>query len=166
MYCPNCGNSSSLDQRFCRACGFALEKTIASLAEQLPTKLDETLQQQRNRLEKLGMAFLSVFGLGTLGVILYGVVVKVMVTQGRILAGLALLGLMILLASGLASVIFFAKASEVGDAKSKRGLAAPEDNELRAVTNNLLKEGEPGLPSVTERTTELLPVEKTSRNHD
>jgi hypothetical protein len=63
-------------------------------------------------------------------------------------------------------VIFFAKAREVGDAKIKRGLGAADDNELRGVTNDLLKEGEPGSPSVTERTTELLSVDKTSRKHD
>ncbi len=64
MYCPNCGTKTSADQNFCRACGLGLEKIALSLNEQLPTKVDLSLQQRKDRFEKLGVAALSVFGLG------------------------------------------------------------------------------------------------------
>lgn len=66
MYCPNCGTKTSTDQNFCRSCGLGLEKIALSLNEQLPTKVDLTLQQRKERLEKMGVAAISVFGLGAL----------------------------------------------------------------------------------------------------
>ena len=49
MYCPNCGAKTSIDQNFCRACGLGLEKTALSLSEQLPAKLDQSLQTAKRR---------------------------------------------------------------------------------------------------------------------
>ena len=66
MYCPNCGNRNSTDQKFCRSCGLGLQKVAQTLSEQLPTKLDVTLQQKKERFEKLGVAALSIFGAGVL----------------------------------------------------------------------------------------------------
>jgi uncharacterized membrane protein YvbJ len=119
MYCPNCGTKTSTDQKFCRACGLGLEKIASSLSEQLPNKVDLSLQQQKERYEKLGMAALGVFGLGMLSFILYSVGYELMMTKGNILAVLAILGFVIMIACGLTSVILFAKAKEVGEAASK-----------------------------------------------
>src|SRR5688572_15753900 len=101
MYCPNCGNEGSTAQKFCRSCGLGLEKIAESLTDQLPAKLDESLQQRKARLEKWGVAALSVFGVGVFSFILYGVVYKMMLTQGRVLAGLAMLGFITIIACGL-----------------------------------------------------------------
>ena len=160
MYCPNCGTKTSSDQNFCRACGLGLEKIALSLNEQLPTRVDVSLQQQKERFEKLGMAALSVFGLGVLGIIVYGIVYKLMVSEGDILTALAATGFIIMIACGLASVFLFAKAKEAGEAATKR---KPQQNLATesGSTKELLTEGhfEP-VPSVTDRTTELLTVEK------
>ena len=160
MYCPNCGTKTSTEQKFCRACGLALEKIVTSLSEQLPTRVDLSLQQQKERYQKLGMAALSVFGLGVLSLILYGVGYKLMMSKGDILTGLAMLGFIIMIACGLTSVVLFAKANEVGQEATKR----PLQTDLAAgseSTKELLTEGnfEP-VPSVTDRTTELLGVER------
>ena len=162
MYCPNCGAKTATDQKFCRACGLRLEKIAASLAEQLPTKMDLTLQQQKERYEKMGMAALSVFVLGILIFILYNVVYKLILTQGNLLGGLAIIGLIVMIACGLISVVLFAKANEVGAGAPKRSPASLENGS--EPTKELLTEGnfEP-VPSVTDRTTDLLTVEKRER---
>jgi hypothetical protein len=162
MYCPNCGNQNSADQKFCRSCGLGLQKVAQTLTEQLPTKFDRSLHQKKERYEKLGVAALSIFGAGVAIPFLYGVFYKMMWTQGRITAGLGTLALILVLASGLISVILFAKAKELKETPADRPLP-------RGVANNtaeLLHESVPQTPvfSVAERTTELLsdpkPVKK------
>jgi hypothetical protein len=160
MYCPNCGSKTSTDQNFCRACGLGLEKIALSLNEQLPTRVDLSLQEQKQRFEKWGVAALGVFGLGVLSLIIYGIIYKLMVNGGSILTGLAALGLIIMIACGLASAILFAKANEAGEAATKRRSQQNFATESES-TKELLTEGhfEP-VPSVTDRTTELLTIEK------
>jgi hypothetical protein len=159
MYCPNCGTKTSVDQNFCRACGLGLEKIANSLNEQLPTKVNLSLHQKKERFERLGVAALSVFGFGVLAFLVYAIGYKMMVSKGDILSGLAFLGFVIMIVCGLASVVLFAKAKEVGEEATKRkpqkDLSPPES------TKELLTEGhfEP-VPTITDRTTELLTVEK------
>lgn len=158
MFCPNCGTKTSIDQNFCRACGLGLEKIALSLTEQLPAKPNLSLQQQKERFEKLGLAALSVFGLGLLTFLVYTVGYKLMSSDASLFAKLAVVGFVIMIACGLASVILFAKANEVGQEATKR---KPEDLASGESTKELLTEGhfEP-VPTVTDRTTELLTVEK------
>jgi hypothetical protein len=122
MYCPNCGNQTSTDQKFCRACGLGLEKIALSLGEQLPARMDQSLIARQERLEKLGLGALSVFGLGVLGFLLYAVAQKLLASQGSLLTILALVGLVIMLGCGLLSVILFARAQELKEQASKRQL--------------------------------------------
>ena len=157
MYCPNCGKQTSADQKFCRACGLGLEKIAQSLGEQLPARLDQSLLARKERLEKLGVGALSVFGLGILGMLLYAVAQK-LAAGGSLLALLAIVGLMIVFGCGLLSAILFAQAKELGEQASKR---QPQPDELAGSTKELLPEGnfEP-VPTITERTTDLLFAEK------
>jgi hypothetical protein len=115
---------------------------------------------RQERLEKLGVGALSVFGLGVLGLLLYAVGQKLLASQGSLLTILALIGLVIMLGCGVLSVILFARAQELKEQASKRQLQ-PNANELSGTTKELLPEGrfEP-VPTVTERTTELLLVEQ------
>lgn len=165
MYCPNCGNQNSVDQKFCRSCGLGLQKVAQTLSEQLPTKLDESLQQKKERFEKLGVAALSIFGVGVAIPVLYGIFYKLMYTQGKVTAGLGLLALIIVLGCGLLSVILFAKANEVKETPAKP--APPDQPQLHAEpdTRELLEHSAPETPvfSVVDRTTELLP--QKNRNH-
>lgn len=158
MYCPNCGNQNSADQKFCRSCGLGLQKVAQTLSDQLPTKLDLSRQQKKERFEKLGVAALSIFGVGILIPILYGIFYKLMYTQGQIIAGLATIAGLIVLGCGLLSVILFAKANEVKETSVKRSL--PDQSELpkQADTRELPEHSAPESPafSVADRTTELL----------
>ena len=161
MYCPNCGNKNSVDQRFCRSCGLGLEKVAQSLTEQLPTKTKLSLAQQKERYERLGVAALSVFGFGVLSFILYSVFYKLMISQGKVLAGLGVLGLLIVLGCGLLSVILFAKANEVKEAPAPRDVKEPAELPSERPTQELLPESHPApVFSVTDRTTELLAVKR------
>ena len=55
MFCPICSTKVSVDQKFCRSCGFGLEKTVQSVSEQHPTDLARNLEEQKNKLERLGV---------------------------------------------------------------------------------------------------------------
>jgi len=143
MYCPNCGNKNAEDQNFCRSCGLGLEKIAQSLTEQLPTVAVKSLQERKERLERLGVASLSVFGLGVFGFLLYNIFFKLLLTQGALVASLAVLGGIIFIGSGLVSVILFAKAKELKEAAGKRQLDSPQQPAF----------------SIADRTTNLLPVE-------
>lgn len=159
MYCPNCGKQTSAEQKFCRACGLGLEPIAQSLGEQLPARVDQSLRERQERLEKLGVGALSVFGLGILGLLVYAVGQKLVASQGSLIAILAIIGLVIMFGSGVLSAILFARAKELGEQASKR---QPQPNEIETgSTRELLPEGrfEP-VPTITERTTDLLFAEK------
>jgi uncharacterized membrane protein YvbJ len=157
MYCPNCGNKNSADQKFCRSCGLSLEKSAQSLAEQLPSPSIKSLQERKEKLERLGLASLSVFGLGVVGFILYGVFYEVMLRQGALIAVLAVLGAAIFIGSAITSVILFAKANELKEESAKPRIGSGTTRELPDGTTSKLPDSldQPRL-SVTERTTNLL----------
>ncbi len=154
MYCPNCGNKNAEGQNFCRACGLGLEKIAQSLTEQLPSVAVKSLQERRERLERLGVASLSVFGLGVFGFLLYNVFVKLMLSQGLFVAVLAVLGTIIFISAGLTSVILFAKAKELKEAEGKRQIGPATES-----TGKLLEPHQQPAFSIADRTTNLLPID-------
>ena len=159
MYCPNCGTKTSIDQNFCRACGLSLEKTALSLSEQLPAKVDRSVREQKERLEKFGMALLSLFGVCVITLLLF-LLGRSLLSKG--LPGiLGMLGALIVIISGLGSVILFARAKDLEEKSSKR--RSQNLSSGSETTKELLSEGhfEP-VPTVTEHTTELLPLDKSS----
>jgi hypothetical protein len=162
MFCPNCGAKTSVEQKFCRACGLGLEKIALSLTEQLPEHADEpVVSSEKERLERWALAALGVFGSGIVGLLLFFIVYRMMIVQGKVLNGLALLGMMLMGACGLIAAILFAKAKEVEEAAGKRRIQKKEAATIPTPTKELLTEGhlEP-VNSVTDRTTELLYIEK------
>jgi len=147
MYCPNCGNENADAQNFCRSCGLRLEKIALSLNEQLPTIAVQSLQERKDKLERLAVASLSVFGLGVLAFLLYNVFSKLLLSEGLLVAVLAVLGAIIFIGSGLASVILFAKAKELKEAAGKRQLEPPQQPTF----------------SIADRTTNLLAKKKDTK---
>jgi hypothetical protein len=167
MYCPNCGNQNSTEQNFCRSCGLGLEKIAQSLAEQVPTHIDANQLKQKERIERQGVIALSIFAAGILGLLLYLVVYKVIFVQGRTLEGLGILAFLALISSGLVAVYLFAKANEIGQKNKNRQINGSDEALPSTPTAKLLRAGyfEP-LPTVTERTTDLLTVEKNNRRSE
>jgi len=162
MYCPNCGAKTSIEQKFCRACGLGLAKIAAELGEQLPVSVEDHSLSEKERLERIGVAALSVFGFGLFALFCYFIVYKMAVVEGRVWGALALVGLVIMMGSGLLAAILFAKAKEAEEAASKRKIQGAA-KALATPTKELLSEGnfEPiPVSSVTDRTTDLLYAEK------
>ncbi|HEU4835612.1 MAG TPA: zinc ribbon domain-containing protein [Pyrinomonadaceae bacterium] len=157
MYCPNCGNKNAEDQNYCRACGLGLEKIAQSVSEQLPSVAVKSLQERKERLERLGVASLSVFGLGIFGFLLYNIFSKLLLSQGLFVAVLAVLAAIIFLGSGLVSVVLFAKAKELKEAAGNRQLNPSGDT--AETTGKLLEPHQQPAFSITDRTTNLLPVD-------
>ena len=163
MYCPNCGNKNAEGQNFCRSCGLGLEKIAQSLTEQLPTVAVKSLDERRERLERFGMASLSVFGLSLVGFLLYNIFIKLMPAQGPLIAGLAVLAATIFIGCGLASVILFAKAKELKEAAGKRQI---DPGSEPITTGKLLESHQEPAFSITDRTTNLLPVDAKKRHKE
>ena len=114
----------------------------------------KSLQERKEKLERLGMASLSVFGLGIFGFLLYSIFSKLILTQGPLVAVLAVLAAIIFLGSGLASVFLFAKANELKEAAGKRQVSLSSEP-----TDKLLDPHQPPVFSIADRTTNLLPVD-------
>lgn len=158
MYCPNCGKTSEGEQNFCRSCGLSLEKVAQSLAEQIPAVDLETSQAlRRRRVERwlsilLGSGF-AVFVVAVLWVLIYNIII----VKGNVLQGLVFLGLFVAAVLSLLLVVYRESLLEAARKPQQSGREVPKTGN----TVELLPEShaEP-IPSVTERTTELLWADK------
>lgn len=162
MFCPNCGSKNSTQQKFCRSCGLSLEKTAQSLVEQIPAKIDQSIESREKKLERFGVIALSCLGVVGAGALIYMIIFKMMLADGKILGGFALLTMIIF---GLLAVFFFNYARYLKETAVKNRLQPPEEMRESETPAKLLTDSylEP-IPSVTERTTELLYEEREKNN--
>jgi hypothetical protein len=97
--------------------------------------------------------------LATLSVCLF--LIGYLFTQGQIVGALAFLGVMVFLGCGLLSLFLSEKAQALEKGSTKRQIQRPRGLAQNGTTGKLLSEERlQSPPSVTERTTELLFVEK------
>ena len=159
MHCPSCGNESSLDQKFCRQCGFNLEpvgKLISGSLDPEERKLEKA-EREKQALRRM----VSWMMWGFL-ILLIGVVLTVINKQFKLDPMVNLLGTFIIL--GGLSVAMYGLLDTMrggrGRAKSKAldsSAASAPGNEVKVDTTRKLEERIPvPLPSVTERTTQLI----------
>lgn len=164
MFCPNCGANNSTEQKFCRQCGLNLEKTAASMLEQLPSASSANLLKQERALEKFGnvawSGFLLVLLIGV-GSLAWLVLTKLIFSGANVLFGTLLLAFITFAALSLAYVFLNEALKE-----KKQKLKSSAANEFAEPKNaaNLLEE-KPFAPisSVTENSTELLSAESKTR---
>jgi hypothetical protein len=157
MHCPNCGTKASAGQKFCRACGFSLEKVEQLIADQKaaateqPAKATAGLSDDwLRRLEK--WAARALFALGGIlgGLMLWAIITKVMIEKGRIFQGSVVL--MILAAAALASFLAYldSERKKLATARSNQQHSLPQAQE----TAKMLSEPNAEMvASVTEQTT-------------
>ena len=159
MHCPNCGNESSLDQKFCRKCGFNLEP-VGRLVAGDPAI--ESVGPDKSEAERLLVRrmfrWLSAGCIVMLvGVILF-IINKSFVHAGifHALASLMLMGGLVVAAYGLFSTMI--KGTYLPGKTSKGPRQLSQDH----ATKELPEERIPiPLPSVTERTTQLIGKDKS-----
>lgn len=162
MYGPNCGQPTPTEQKFCRSCGLSLEKAAQSLVEQLPAvELNKHLRERQHRVERL----LYILG-GTAAVIFFVSLFWTVINE-IIIGEVPLLGGLIFLAFILGLVVFallMLYRQSLFKASSKRPSTQPTLPEGEPTARFLSESYFEPIPTVTERTTELLVAEKKKRS--
>jgi uncharacterized membrane protein len=157
MHCPNCGTKASAGQKFCRSCGFSLEKIEQLVADQKAAATEQTTKataglsdDRLRRLEKWAAG--ALFALGGIlgGLMLWAIIAKVMIEKGRIFQGIIVL--MILAAAALALFLAYldSERKKSASARSNQQHRLPQAQE----TAKMLSEANAEMAvSVTEQTT-------------
>jgi zinc-ribbon domain len=172
MHCPNCGNQSELDQNFCRKCGFNLEPVSKLILNS--TDVDE-LKLEKAKREKIALRRMVSWMMRGMLIMLIGVVLIVVSKQYNVnlfhLLPLALLGTLLTLGGVSVAMYGLLDTMRGGKAPPKSGAIdvgsrkiTSEEN-VKADTTRDLEERLPvPLPSVTERTTQLIGNQSNSNS--
>ena len=160
MHCPGCGTEATVTQRFCRSCGFCLEKVPQLVAEQLSESEEiltsataEKLQKRQLKIER----WLSITGLGFIVLmalsVLIGLTYLLFTGSIPIVPGIVLL--ILVLGGSVAGLL--AMYSE-NLKKTLSGSSSIRSGQLPVLEKSKppLEAYEGPLISVTERTTNLL----------
>lgn len=160
MHCPGCGTEATVTQRFCRSCGFSLEKVPQLVAEQLSeseeiltSNAEKKLQKRQQEIER----WLSITALGFTALmalsILIGLIYLLFAGSLPILPGIVLL-ILVLGGSvaGLLAIYSEKLKKTLSGSSSLRSRQLPE----REKSKLPFEAYEEPLISVTERTTNLL----------
>ena len=166
MHCPKCGAEAPLTQKFCRSCGFSLEKIPQLVTQQLsePEQLltdevAEKLQQRKQKIEHLlsmaGLGFSALAALSLLTGLIY------LMVAGNIPLVPAFIILLLLL-SGIIAGSLAIYSESLKKTLSGRSSPGPSILPQSATASTLPHESHRGpLISVTERTTSLLEKNET-----
>lgn len=156
MHCPGCGHESSLDQKFCRKCGFNLEPVSKLITGQAGSEEIQTEKSEQER--RLVRRMFRWISWGCL-VLLFGVILLIF-NRGFIhealfqpLSSLLILGGVAMATYGVLSTVL--KGTYLPGKTSTRTAAEPI--EQAKATDELTEPRVPTfMPSVTDRTTQLI----------
>jgi hypothetical protein len=167
MHCPDCGTKASIGQKFCRGCGFGLEKVEQLIADQRTISTEQTIvatgrlsDDWLRKFEKWVARALFAIGSVAVSLILWAIVVKLMIKEGAIFAGSMLLMLVI----GVVLLGFLAYLQE-----KRKNSASTQSNQRQGLpqaqgTAKMLSEPNSEMAvSVTEQTTTRLEEKLESR---
>ena len=163
MHCPSCGNESSIDQKFCRRCGLSLEPVSKLIAQD---RSDQSLELDKAERER--MVVRQMFRWITWGLIVIGAgVLMLVVNKGFDLGkwiGLAA-SLLLFAGTGLTAYGVISAVGKAGSEALKGGDADRKPEKISPTTKELADKGPPSpLPSVTERTTQLIAPRENDRH--
>lgn len=161
MHCPNCGKPATTDQQFCRACGMGLETVGKLVARHSGSPVAAQAKLDRAEAEKAIVR--SMFTWMIWGMLIVGIgVVMVLVNKSfpignwfRLLSSLLVIGGMGVTVAGVLNAV---RRGTLPGSQAAQISHPPDTNELP--TSLLPAE----LPSVTERTTQLIAVEEAPTN--
>ena len=164
MHCPNCGNQSEIDQKFCRKCGFNLEP-VSKLIVNNPHA--GQLKLERAEREKLALHRMVSWMMWGMLILLIGVVVIVINKTFNLDPLVKLLGTFITLGGVSVTMYGLLDTMRGGKGRPKSGAIDVGINNtdtgevVKADTTRELEARLPvPLPSVTERTTQLIGNER------
>jgi hypothetical protein len=162
MHCPNCGIESDLDQKFCRKCGFNLAPISKLML--VPGGDDDETKLDKVERDKLLMRRMVSWMMRGMLIMLIGIIVIVVNKQLKLDQLVGLLGTLITL-GGVAVVMYGLLDTMRGGGLKKRKpkameASSPEEIEPASTTKEL--EGRLPVPlgSVTERTTQLIKIDR------
>jgi hypothetical protein len=167
MHCPNCGTNASTGQKFCRACGFGLEKVEQLIADQRASATQETTvatgsfsDDWLRKFEKWAARALFALGGIAVSLILWAIIVKLMIREGAIFPGSMLLMLLIGVVLAMFLVFMKEKRNNSASTQSNQQHRLPQAQE----TAKMLSEPKAEMAaSVTEQTTSRLEEKVESR---
>jgi hypothetical protein len=160
MHCPGCGNESTLDQKFCRQCGF----NLAPVSKLIQAGSGDESQLDKVERDKLLMKHMVRWMMWGMLVMLIGIVLAVANKQLHIPPLLNLISTVVIL--GGVSVITYGvldtlRGGGLKKEKPKAIAAAPKSKIEQGSSTNELDDRLPiPIASVTERTTQLIGVER------
>ncbi|HSK73645.1 MAG TPA: hypothetical protein VK892_18250 [Pyrinomonadaceae bacterium] len=160
MFCPNCGSKIGIEQIYCRSCGLNLDPILRAVAEQNPSEEFAKLQKRKDLFKKLGIFSLSCSTIIALGFFFSKVIYYKIIFFGA--DALFWSGFIALVVFVLLSAFFFNYPKFFMKSENVIPNFAPDERkEISNPTNKLLEDNfiEP-IPSVTERTTDLLSVKR------
>ena len=141
-----------------------LESASQSLLEQFPSGQSEDLYLRERSLERFGRIASVGFG-GVLIVavlaVLYTIFTRMVVTGQQPLAGLLLIAFIVFAVLTLGYVFF---NEDLKERRKQKAPVEPRELDLPIATGRLIEEREfEPIPTVTERTTDLLPTKARER---
>ncbi|HJZ80614.1 MAG TPA: zinc ribbon domain-containing protein [Pyrinomonadaceae bacterium] len=162
MHCPSCGLESSLDQKFCRKCGFNLEPVSRLVSGDAGD--DEIARARAERERQLVRRMFRWISWGCL-VLLLGVIL-VVINKGFIHEAMFQSIASLLILGGAAMAGYGTLSTMVKGTYLPAPIKHPEAIKPAIATNELPEAGVPTfIPSVTERTTKLI-GEDSSRERE
>ena len=167
MHCPDCGTKASAGQKFCRGCGFGLEKVELLIADQRATATEQTTvatgrlsDEWLRKMEKWAARALIAIGGAAVSLILWAIIAKLMIKEGAIFAG----SMLLMLVTGVVLLLFLVYMKE-----ERKNSASTQSNQRHRLpqtqeTAKMLSEPNAEMAaSVTEQTTTRLEEKLESR---
>ncbi|HET6975132.1 MAG TPA: zinc ribbon domain-containing protein [Pyrinomonadaceae bacterium] len=158
MHCPNCGKSAEKEQQFCRACGMRLDtvgKLVAQHAASPVEKQKKLAKAECERVIVRRMINWMIWGMIVLGLGVFLVVLNKSIDLGTWVKFLS--SVLILSGVGLAMAGVLGAIKQGASLQQKPSTkeidATPDEESLPAHLTPV------ALPSITERTTQLIAVD-------